>query len=115
RPLAELEPTHGAAAGLAGPGTLAWLHGCDLFLPWRDRACCGANERSGLAPLALPPALPLTVFLGVEDKTQLQRLPAANLLPPVTVPPMTFRARHVRWCEHLGGSAARPPLADAVA
>jgi hypothetical protein len=114
RPLAELDP-----AAIQGPGhsslsllaTLAWLHGCDLFFPWRDSSCCAADERRSM-PL---PTLPVTLFLGLEEKTLLQRLPASGALPVVTVAPMSFQARHDYWIEQLGEAAARPPLAGIVA
>jgi hypothetical protein len=117
RPLAELKSLPNTTSGhssLALPATLAWLHGCDLFLPWNDGTCCGAEERRGAASLPLPAGLPLTIFLGVEDKSQLQRLPTAGLLPPVTVPSMTFEARQNQWRRQLGKCATRPPLAEAV-
>ena len=117
RPLAELEFPLGPASGrssLVLSATLAWLQGCDLFVPWREETRCSADERCGSAVLELPRSLPLTVFLGMEDKELLQRLPTANLLPPVTVPPMTFQARRDRWREQLGTDAMHSPLADAV-
>ena len=119
RPLAELELPHGPAPGQPFPAplaTLAWLHGCDLFVPLRDGACCGSDEKHDLlSSLALPPALPLTVFLGLEDKAMLRRLPSAGVLPAVTLPPMTFEARYERWREQLLAAGRQPTLDDADA
>jgi hypothetical protein len=118
RTLAELELPNGLVPGqpfLAPLATLAWLHGCDIFLLARDGACGSAEDKHALLSLALPPALPLTVFLGLEDKTMLRRLPSAGLLPAVTVPPMTFEARYDRWRGQLLDNGKRAPSADAVA
>jgi ATPase family associated with various cellular activities (AAA) len=118
RPVVEFQlehALHSSNPAPALPPILAWLHGYDLFVRLRDQPCCGAEERRGLLPFPLPSALPLTVFVGLEDKTLLHRLPMAGLLPPMTVPPMTFQARHERWRNQLGKSAARPPLTLGIA
>jgi hypothetical protein len=118
RPLAQLDLQYNfssAQASLAPLATLAWLHGCDIFLLARDGACCSTEDKHSLLWFALPSALPLTVFLGLEDKTMLRRLPSAGLLPAVTVPPMTFEARYDRWRGQLLNNGKRAPSADAVA
>jgi len=118
RPLAELELPNGLVPGqpfLAPLATLAWLHGCDLFAPLRDGACCGAEGKDGLLWFALPPALPLTVFLGVEEKGLLRRLPSAGVLPAVTLPPMTFEARYECLREQLLSASRNVPLAGSIA
>jgi ATPase family associated with various cellular activities (AAA) len=119
RPLVQLELQHGVGPGqafLAPLATLAWLKGYDIFLPLGEGASGGAEEKQGLLSLALPPAVPLTAFLGIEDKAMLRRLPAAGLLPAVSVPPMNFEARYARWREQLvRGRKMQAPLAGAVA
>jgi hypothetical protein len=118
KPLAQIELPSAAAAGqpaLAPPATLAWLYGCDVFVALGDGACCGAEEKPGPLVLGLSTALPLTVFIGVEDKTLLCRLPQAGLLPSVELAPMSFELRHARWREQLASRCKQAPPADAVA
>jgi hypothetical protein len=118
KPLAEIELPSSftpAQPSLAPLAALAWLHGCDVFLSLGDGACCGAEDKHGPFSLALPPGLPLTVFLGLEDKALLRRLPQAGSLPPVNVPAMTFEMRHERWRKQLPNGRKQAPPADAVA
>ena len=118
RPLAELEAPEDLGAslpGLAPLATLAWLHGCDLFLEWPDRAGCGADEKQATTSLGWPSALPLTLFVGLQDKSQLRRLPSTGRLHTVTVPPLAFQARQERWSGLLLDNDRHPRLAGAVA
>jgi ATPase family associated with various cellular activities (AAA) len=118
RPLAELELPNGLIPGqqfLAPLATLAWLYGCDLFMPLIEGACCGPDGKDGFLSFGLPPALPLTVFLGLEEKRLLRRLPSAGVLPAVTLQPITFEARYECWREQLLGAGPNTPRGGAIA
>jgi hypothetical protein len=106
-------PTGPAAeAWLATTFTLAWQHGAALYVPF-DVLASNSQDGHGTAPIAVPlPALPLTVFVGLQDRTALKRLPAANTLPPVTVSASTYHQRLEWWRTHIPG-ARRDALLEA--
>ncbi len=118
RPLAELELPNGLIPGqpfLAPLATLAWLYGCDLFAPLTEGSCCGSDGRDGFLWFGLPPALPLTVFLGLEEKGLLRRLASVGVLPAVTLRPITFEARYECWREQLLIAGPNAPLGGVIA
>ncbi len=76
--------------------TLAWLRGLALYLPFSLLGCDANDRHEHSATLPLP-ALPLTVFVGIDDRSALKRLPAAHVFPALTVPTLDYRARLARW------------------
>ena len=105
----------GAEAWLAATFTLAWQHGAALYVSFEALAPCSPDGH-GNAPITLPlSALPLTVFVGLQDRTSLKRLPAAQTLPPVTVPAGTYHQRLAWWRTHLPGVGRDPALEAALA
>jgi len=121
RSVAELEsaPAPGTApSSLPGPlATLAWLHGLDVFVSWPDEPCGAGEDKHHALVWPVSSTLPLTLFLGLEDKTSLRRLPSAGRLPAITVAPMSFQDRHGRWRDQLQIRTEEngPPLDDAMA
>lgn len=105
RCVAELEsaPIPGTARFfLPAPlATLAWLHGVDLFVSSPDDPCGAGEEKHQSVSWPVSRSLPLTLFLGLEDKTGLRRLPSAGRLPAITVEPMSFQDRQSRWSDRL--------------
>lgn len=103
----ELEPAlaAGARSSPAHFATLAWLHGLDLFMSWPDDPCAGPDDKHQTVAWPISRALPLTLFLGLEDKTSLRRLPSAGRLPAISVTPMSFQDRARRWRNQLLGGA----------
>ena len=83
--------------------TLCWLRDVDLALA--NELQDGGDERHAQSerfPLA---SIPLTVFLAVTERKQLARIPSAQLLPAVNIPPLTYSERVSYWTQKLGAKA----------
>jgi hypothetical protein len=79
-----------------------WLENFDLLL----RAGI-APAQSKLADVLLPFAdLPITVFVEVSDRSQLEGIPQNRVFSSMQVPPLSFEDRVERWSEALGLTAA---------
>jgi hypothetical protein len=70
----------------------AWLRGEAVYLDAAAAADHGAHEPALTLPL---PGLPLTVFVGVQERAQLRGLAAA--LPPIHVPALEYAERLALW------------------
>lgn len=95
-----VQPALGARTGdVAALMTLAWLRGQSLYLPFSllERDTRDGHDHGVSLPL---PALPLTIFVGLDDRSALRRLPAEHAFPALTVPALDYRARLARW--HAG-------------
>jgi hypothetical protein len=133
-PLAGVAAALGAAAGLnvvalegapAGPAneawlaaalTLAWLHGVALYAGLDAVTPPGGDTHGAAAPAPLPlPSLPITIFVGLHQRALLKRLPPSHTLPPVNVPPSTYRQRLEWWQAQLPGARSDTALAAAAA
>jgi hypothetical protein len=96
--------------------TLAWLHGVSLYVDLDTLTMPGADAHAAPGGVSLPlPALPLTLFAGLHDRALLKRLPGGQALPPVTVPPGTYRQRLGWWREHLPHAHLHADLEAAIA
>lgn len=104
-----------AEAWLAPALTLAWLHGCALYLGLEALGATSTDPHAATPPPVPLPALPVTVFVGLQDRLQLKRLSTSHTLPPVTIAASSFHQRVAWWREHLPGAGGEPELAAAIA
>ena len=90
------------AAQLRTQMTLAWLRGAALYLPPQALNLApapghGSSDEAGQAPRALPlPDLPLTLYIGVHERTELRALGDAALAP-ITVAAASHSQRLAAW------------------
>lgn len=101
-------------ARLRAVGTLAWLHGVDLFFGSESLAL-GKDSGARLAGLVTAfRLLPITVYLSIEDRAELAALPRDLRFPAVEVPSLDHAARVALWQERLGAQAERlePAIAE---
>lgn len=75
--------------------TVAWLRGHALYLP-ADDVCPASGHDHGAAHIPLP-GLPLIVFAGLNERSQLASL--GTPLPPLTVAPLDYARRLACWQE----------------
>jgi DNA polymerase III delta prime subunit len=82
-----------------------WLRDMDLFLS-EDLVSSLSREkqRSGARWLPLE-SIPVTIFLGITDRSQLTHIPDHLLLPIIDVPRFTYHERVKHWKEALGEKA----------
>jgi ATPase family associated with various cellular activities (AAA) len=99
RPSAALPRGHLAQALAA-----AWLRGHAVYVPASALAAQSSHEAALEAPL---PGLPLTVFVGVHDRTLLRGLDLTS--PAVIVPPLTYAERLAQWREAIPSAGAVLP------
>ena len=59
--------------------------------------------------------LPITIFVGLHQRSLLKRLPPSHTLAPVHVPPSTYRQRLEWWQNQLPGARSDTAIAAAVA
>lgn len=81
--------------------TVCWLK--DLFLFFsRETAGPAVGEKRGERNALPSSTVPVTLFLAVNDRSQLADLPANLLSPPVSVFPTTYQERVEHWQKSLG-------------
>ncbi len=101
RPIVTLRGLH-SAQNITGIFVRCWLENFDLLL----RAGT-APAPSKLADVLLPFAdLPITVFVEVSDRSQLDGIPQNRVFSCMQVPSLSFEDRVERWSEALGLTAA---------
>jgi hypothetical protein len=83
--------------------TAAWLRGNAVYLPVSSLLDTSAAPGSRESALPLP-GLPVAVFVGMHDRSALQRL--GNISPPLLVPPLDYAERLACWREALPPSVA---------
>ncbi len=94
--------------------TLAWLHGLDLYLTFESLGNTAAEGHYASPPIPPLPALPVTVFVGIHERTASSRLPPALTLPPLHVPGLGYRERLQLWCENIPAARREGELALAL-
>lgn len=83
--------------------TVCWLKGVDLFL---DKHVVSAlSSDKDRFDLHLLPEIPVTIFLGVTERSQLARIPENFLMPIVNAPIFSYRERVDYWKRTLGTRA----------
>jgi hypothetical protein len=84
---------------------LCWLRGVALFLePQLVFSLQAARQRSGEHWLPRQ-SIPLTIYLGVTERSQLEGIPDALLLPIIETRPLSYHQRIAHWQKALGESA----------
>lgn len=83
--------------------TLCWLRDVDLALTHELHD--GGDERHGQSERLPLASIPMTVFLAITERKQLARIPSAQLLPAVNIPPLTYSERVSYWTQKLGAKA----------
>lgn len=85
--------------------TVCWLKGVNLFL---DESLVSTidTEKTTQTEQILPRlSIPITVFLGISDRSQIPKLPERYLLPIVDVPEFPYEDRVEYWKSALGPKA----------
>lgn len=88
--------------------TTAWLRDHAVYLPVEWLTDSAGHEGVIRPPL---PGLPLLVFVGMHDRTPLSKL-AAETLPPITVPALSYPERLLMWRRAVPSVAHKPVLAE---
>ena len=91
---------------------LAWLRGAQLYLPF---ALLARDPHPDVAVEPPLPALPATLFVGLEERGQLGRLPPRATLPTHAVPALDYAGRLACWRDGLGIALGAPGVAAAMA
>ncbi len=104
RPSSTLSREH-----LAQALSAAWLRGLAVYLPVSALNEAAAHHDAPAISLPLP-GLPLTVFVGVHDRSELRGLDAA--LPAVAVPALGHAERLQCWERALGAEGVDPILPE---
>jgi hypothetical protein len=95
--------------------TIAWLRGCAVYLPVElliDPAEAGGAAGHEGQGKALPlPTLPVHVFVGMRDRSEM-RGSGAEVQPSIQVPPITHAERVECWRRALPSLAQSPLLGD---
>jgi hypothetical protein len=92
--------------------TVCWLKDVYLFVGQEPPAPTAGEKRGEKS--ALPSStIPATLFLALNDRSQLSPLPARLLSPPVYVPPTTYQERVAFWKNGLGPKSTKLDLAIA--
>lgn len=84
--------------------TLGWLQGFDLFFD-ADLAAAVMDDKTRAGNLLPGLAVPITIFLGVSDRSHLPPAPGRNLLPALEVLEFPFAERLAYWRRALGEKA----------
>lgn len=93
---------------LAEYSTLAWLAGGDLLLP--EGTLHGNRRLEAVLPTCL--ALPLRWFVPIQDRHELEAIPATARLPQAEVPGLPYAERLALLLDELGAAGER--LRDTV-
>jgi hypothetical protein len=80
----------------------AWLRGHAVFLPMELLADPTAHD-TGIEGMPLP-GLPLLVFVGLHERAAVKKL-GTRVLPPITVPPLSYAERIECWRHALPWAA----------
>jgi len=86
---------------LGALATFCWLRDFDLYL---DAELLGAQpeEQARMGGFLPPLTIPITLFLGINDKSVLPRLPSNHLLPILDLPDFSYQERLAHWYQVLG-------------
>ncbi len=85
--------------------TVCWLKGVSLFLDESLVSTLSTDNAAQTEQILPQPSIPITVFLGVNDRKQIPKLPERYLLPIVDVPEFAYQDRMVYWKSALGDKA----------
>lgn len=86
--------------------TLAWLRGHTLYASFDTDRIDDSHRPAPLLPATLPP-VPVTLIVGLTDKTLVRRLgSAACVLPSLRLPPLSYTERRDLWTDQLGQNLA---------
>jgi hypothetical protein len=86
--------------------TVSWLKDLYLFFS-KEPATPAAGEKRGDGDVLPASTIPATLFLAINDRSELSRLSAGVISPPVYVPPATYADRVAFWKKGLGAKADR--------
>lgn len=84
--------------------TLCWLRGMGLFLS-KDTVPALNRGKHDSNTVFLLQSIPVTIFLGITEKSQLAGIPASLLLPAVDIPGLSYHERVDYWKKMLGTEA----------
>lgn len=106
-----------STAYLRSLATVCWLRNVDLWIPHGQMSFAKREHCPPSSDLSSLQSIPITVFLGVEDRGVLAQLPSHLLLPMVEVPRLSYGDRLQCWQQFLGtfDVALTPALTQAIA
>ncbi len=82
--------------------TFCWLKGVDLFLG-QDMVSTLSSDKQHSDNHWLPlQSIPITIFLGITEKSQLSNIPDNILLPIIDIPVLSYHKRIAHWRKTLG-------------
>lgn len=85
--------------------TFCWLRDMDLFLS-EDMLFLLSGEKQRSFPSWLPlKSIPITIFFGITDRSQLGNIPGNFLLPVVNIERFSYSNRIAHWRKVLGEKA----------
>jgi hypothetical protein len=91
--------------------TTAWLRGDAVYLTDALLARRGHDE---VVELPLP-SLPVTIFIGARDRSELKHLADSALVPPIVVAPLGYAERLACWRRVVPAAATDAELAGVLA
>jgi len=91
--------------------TYCWLRNADLFFDQEIVSALTGSRHDSTVPHSDPPffplqSIPITIFLGIVDRSQLASIPGNILLPIVDVPEFSYHQRMDHWKKVLGSETA---------
>jgi len=101
-------PAHDLAPAL----TTAWLRGAAVYVPLDRYLASRPHDETIELPL---PSLPVTVFVGLTDRSAVKRLAGPDVTPALHVPALTYAERLDCWRRSIPPSHQTPELAAALA
>ena len=93
------------AGHLNAIATCCWLKGADLFLDHSVVQHLSRNTGQGNGMLLPSRTIPVTVFMGIEERSELSSIPGELMLPAIDVPRLTYEDRVAEWKKILGREA----------